>query len=170
MNHPERSPIGPGPGTVQALPTATPNEPLDLVVVEGLVASTVIGICEDELHARQPVRIDLTAGVPRLRACMTDRIEDTLDYAGMRAAILALLDTHRLQLLEALAEHIAQLVLKDFGAHWVRVGVAKPRKFDDVERVGVVIERRRAPVERSARHGDAVLSLMGAGLVPGPRR
>jgi dihydroneopterin aldolase len=39
---------------------------------------------------------------------------------------------HKLQLLEALAEEMARLTLEDFGAHWVRVVVEKPGKFEDV--------------------------------------
>jgi dihydroneopterin aldolase len=49
------------------------------------------------------------------------------------------------------------------------VVVAKPRKFDDVEAVGVAIERHAAPAERHIGRGAAVLSLLGAGLVPQKR-
>jgi dihydroneopterin aldolase len=71
-------------------------------------------------------------------------------------------------LLEAFAEGVATLLLSRFGAHWVRVGITKPRKFDDVEGVGVLIERRRAPRAQTEPRRDAeVLSLLGSGLVPG---
>ena len=59
---------------------APEGTPLDLVFIEGFVAHTVIGIHHDELHATQPVQIDLQAGMPRARACDTDRIADTIDY------------------------------------------------------------------------------------------
>ncbi|WP_240636162.1 dihydroneopterin aldolase [Caldimonas tepidiphila] len=143
--------------------------PMDLVFIDGFVGETVIGIFEDELHDTQPVRIDLQAGVPRVRACETDRIHDTIDYGVVRERLLRLLAGHRVQLLEALAESIAEMLLREFGAHWVRVAVAKPRKFRDVESVGVVIERR-ADEPRAAQRADrggAVLSLIGAGMVPG---
>jgi dihydroneopterin aldolase len=65
-------------------------------------------------------------------------------------------------LLEALAEKVAQLLIRDFGAHWVRVSIAKPAKFDDVRAVGVTIERRRA-AQGSV---DATWAALGAGLVP----
>ena len=45
-------------------------------------------------------------------------------------------------LLEALAEHIAELILQDFGALWVRVRVVKPGILANVREVGVEIERR----------------------------
>lgn len=120
-------------------------EALDIVFIQGFRCETVIGIYSSELHRPQPLRIDLAAGIPRTRACSTDSIGDTIDYGRVREALLALMQTHRVKLLEALAETIAQMLLKDFGAHWVRVAVAKPNKHDDVEAMGVAIERRRTP-------------------------
>jgi dihydroneopterin aldolase len=143
--------------------------PLDLIFIEGLSGQTVIGIDHGELHAPQPLVIDLVAGVPRALACDTDRIGDTINYASVHARLHRLLSEHRLQLLEAFAEAIANILLDEFAASWVRVRVAKPRKFDDVHSVGVQIERRArtgaAPAQRSA----AVLHLIGSGMVPGKR-
>jgi 7,8-dihydroneopterin aldolase/epimerase/oxygenase len=77
-------------------------------------------------------------------------------------ALHALLASHGVQLLEALAEKVAQLLIADFGAHWVRVSLAKPAKFDDVDSVGVLIERCRIE-PRATRITCAAL---GAGLIP----
>ncbi|MBN3751311.1 dihydroneopterin aldolase [Paraburkholderia sp. Tr-20389] len=115
---------------------------LDIVYIEGFAAQTVIGIDTDELHEPQPVQMDLAIGVPSLRACKTDQIGDTINYAAVRAELHTLLATHKVQLLEALAERIAQLLIDRFGAHWVRVKLCKPAKFDDVAAVGVIIERQ----------------------------
>lgn len=142
---------------------------LDVIFIEGLVGDTVIGIHHDELHDAQPIRIDLYAGVPRPRACDSDRIGDTIDYSVVRARLLRHLREHRVQLLEAFAESVAAIVLEEFGAHWVRVVVAKPRKFDDVEAVGVAIERHAVPAERQPGRSAAVLSLLAAGQAPESR-
>jgi dihydroneopterin aldolase len=79
--------------------------------------------------------------VPQSHACDTDRIGDTIDYSKVHAALESLLAAHKMQLLEALAESVAQMLLVDFGAHWVRVTLAKPNKFANVKAVGVTIER-----------------------------
>jgi 7,8-dihydroneopterin aldolase/epimerase/oxygenase len=146
---------------------------LDIVFIEGLVGHTVIGIHASELHEPQPVVVDLQAGVARAHACDTDRIGDTIDYAEVRARLQRLFAEHRLQLLEALAERIAEILLDEFRAQWVRVRVAKPRKFDDVQAVGVMIERRRAvplePVASPVAENQTVLHLLGTGMVPGGR-
>jgi dihydroneopterin aldolase len=118
-------------------------EAMDLIFIEGFEGETVIGINQDELSCPQPVRIDLVAGLPRSRACDTDRIADTIDYGAVHAELTKLLATHQVQLLEALAERITDLLIGTFGAHWARVVLVKPRKFPNVSSVGVAIERRR---------------------------
>jgi dihydroneopterin aldolase len=142
------------------------QEPLDLVFIEGFSGRTVIGIHECEIGTPQPVTIDLCAGRPRVRACQSDCIGDTIDYGQVRERLHRLLREHRVRLLEALAEQVARILLDEFHAHWVRVQVAKPRKFDDTAAVGVLIERRRElPSPAAAR--AATLHLIGRGLVPG---
>lgn len=142
---------------------------MDVIFIEGFVGQTVIGIHDSELHVPQPVRIDLQAGLTRSRACDTDRIGDTIDYGVVRARLLRLLVEHRLQLLEAFAETIADILITEFGAAWVRVKVTKPRKFDDVDAVGVQIEREAPAAPSAATRQAAVLHLLGSGLVPGKR-
>jgi dihydroneopterin aldolase len=142
---------------------AAAEAPLDLVFIEGLRGDTVIGIHDSELHVAQPLVIDLHAGVPRARACDTDRIGDTIDYGVVRERLQRLLREHRVQTLEAFAEIVAAILIDEFGARWVRVKVVKPRKFDDVHAVGVQIERE-APGK--GHRGAAVLHLIGSGMVP----
>jgi dihydroneopterin aldolase len=152
---------------VRALPTEPNAEPLDLVFIEGFEHPTIIGIHAGELATPQTVRIDLAAGIPRCAACHSDNIHDTIDYSEVRRALQQLLLTHRWQLLEALAEEIACLLLQEFGAHSVRVVLSKPRKFPDVESVGVAIERHRNVAPQPP---VPVLTLIGAGMVPSPRQ
>lgn len=158
--------VAPRPQLPPAPLAAADAEPLDLIFIEGFTGQTVIGIHDSELHRPQTIRIDVCAGLPRPRACDTDQIGDTIDYGVVRERLHRLLVEHRLTLLESFAETVAEILIHEFGAHWVRVVVAKPRKFDDVESVGVAIERRR-PVDpaRSA----TLVTLIGGGLVPGER-
>lgn len=165
----------------QPLPAAAQNNaptpaadraaaPMDVIFIEGFSAETVIGIHESELHATQPLRVDLYAGLPRSGACDSDRIGDTIDYAVVRERLHRLFRDHSVQLLEALAESIAGIMVCEFGAHWVRVVVAKPRKFGDLEAVGVAIERRLGDFDcpPSRQRGARVLSLIGEGMIGPP--
>ena len=148
--------------TVDHRGDAPVGETMDLIFIEGFEGETVIGINNDELNRPQPVRIDLVAGVPRARACDTDRIRDTIDYGAVHQALTDLLASHKVKLLEALAESITRLLIDTFGAHWVRVVLVKPRKFANVSAVGVAIERRRAadPEHASAGDDDASVSYL----------
>jgi 7,8-dihydroneopterin aldolase/epimerase/oxygenase len=153
------SPEVEAPG-VYALPAR-----MDIVFIENFVGQTVIGIDRGEQDVTQPVRMNLAIGVASLRACSTDRIEDTINYAAVRSALHALLAAHGVCLLEALAEAVARLVIVEFGAHWVRVSLAKPAKFDDVTAVGVQIERRRSDMLKPVAALTSYASL-GKGLFP----
>lgn len=141
--------------------------PMDLIFIEGFSGQTVIGIHDSELHHPQPLLIDVHAGVPRARACDTDRIGDTIDYGVVRERLLRLMAEHRLQLLEALAEAIADILIDEFGASWARVKVVKPHKFDDVQAVGVQIERHATTHHASKSAPSAtVLNFLASGMVP----
>lgn len=153
-----RAPMSPAPAL----------QPLDLIFVEGFVGDTVIGIHESELHRPQPLEIDVHAGLPHARACDTDRIADTIDYGVVTERLRRLLVEHRLTLLEAFAEEIADILIGEFGAHWVRVRVVKPRKFADVRAVGVQIERfAREPESTRPGHSAEVIRLLASGMLPG---
>ncbi len=161
-----------GTGFVTSPAGSGEQQPMDLIFIEGFAGQTVIGIDQGELHRPQPLLIDVHAGVSRARACDTDRIGDTIHYGDVHARLLRLLAEHKLQLLEAFAEAIAEILIGEFGARWVRVKVVKPRKFDDVQAVGVQIERfaPEAAEELPANaRGAAVLRLIGSGMVPGER-
>lgn len=143
---------------------------MDLVLIEGFRAETVIGIHQGE-DVPQPLVIDVHAGVPHARACDTDDIRDTIDYSVVRTRLLRLMVEHRLHMLEAFAEAIADILLDEFGASWVRVRVVKPNKFADVQSLGVQIERVAQPPQPATGAGRsaAVLQLLGSGMVPGGR-
>jgi dihydroneopterin aldolase len=115
---------------------------MDVIFIEGYTGQTVIGIHDTELHRPQTIVVDVHAGLPRAQACQTDRIADTIDYGAVRERLQALYRDHQLTLLESFAEAIAEMLIVEFRAAWVRVKVVKPKKFPDVDAVGVVIERR----------------------------
>ena len=158
------------PATRAPMSLAPAPQAMDLIFIEGFVGDTVIGIHESELHRPQPLEIDVHAGLPHARACDTDRIADTIDYGVVTERLRRLLVEHRLTLLEAFAEEIAEILITEFGAHWVRVKVVKPRKFADVSAVGVQIERF-APEPETARPGHSadVIQLLASGMLPGKR-
>ena len=114
---------------------------MDTIFLRDLKVTTLIGIYEREKLVPQMIQIDLDIALPNSRACQTDDIKDALDYADVAQHIQTVLSEGHFSLLESLAEHIAQIVLKDFNAPWVKVSVAKLHAIRDCKMVGVCIER-----------------------------
>ncbi|WP_035051842.1 dihydroneopterin aldolase [Andreprevotia chitinilytica] len=114
---------------------------MDIIFLHGVRAKTLIGWYEWERVALQVVELDLEIGLPSTRACLSDNLTDTIDYDHVVNTLRASMAEQHFQLLEALAEHIAHILLEDFKAPWVKVSVTKLGILHEVGRVGVTIER-----------------------------
>ena len=115
----------------------------DRIFLRGLAVDCVIGFIEWERRIRQTVVIDLELPVDCRAAAVRDRVEDTLDYKTVAKRVLAFVEESQFQLVETLAERIAQLILGEFAVEWVRVSVNKPGAIRGSRDVGVAIERTR---------------------------
>lgn len=118
---------------------------MDTIFIRELRAEAWIGIYEWEKLKPQTLDFNLEIGVDTHRAGSSDNISDTVDYGKVVERIRADLKDQHFKLLEALAEHIAKVVLHDFKAHWVRISVAKIAHMRGVKLVGVTIMREREP-------------------------
>ena len=118
---------------------------MDTIFIRELRAEAWIGIYEWEKLKPQTLDFNLEIGVDTHQAGSSDNIGDTVDYGKVVERIRADLKDQHFKLLEALAEHIAKVVLHDFKAHWVRISVAKIAHMRGVKLVGVTITREREP-------------------------
>lgn len=114
---------------------------MDLIFIRELKVTTLIGIYEREKLVPQTLQIDLDIALPNSRACISDDIVDALDYAKVAEHIQTILSEGHFSLLETLAEHIAQIILKDFNAPWVKISVAKLQAIRNCKMVGITLER-----------------------------
>ena len=114
---------------------------MDIIFLHDFKAKTLIGIYPWERKVPQPIQLDLEIALPTSRACQSDNIEDALDYALIIERINKILTEQHFSLLEALAEHIAQTILKEFRSPWVKVSIAKLGIIRGVKKLGVCIER-----------------------------
>ncbi|MFA5529066.1 MAG: dihydroneopterin aldolase [Thiohalomonadaceae bacterium] len=121
-----------------------PQNP-DIIYLTDLQVETVIGIYDWERRIRQTVSIDLEMAADIRRAAATDSIEDTLNYKAVAKRIIAFVEGSEFQLVETLAERIAQIVLTEFQVPWVRLRLNKRGAVRFAKDVGVVIERGTRP-------------------------
>ena len=113
----------------------------DTVFIKGLKAASIIGCYDWERDIRQTLVIDLELKADFTRAAQADALEDALDYAAISHRVIAACDAARFQLLEALAEHLASIVLGEFSVSGLRMTITKPGAVPEAEGVGVVIDR-----------------------------
>lgn len=123
---------------------------MDKIFIEQLKVETRLGVPEWERMVPQTIILDIELELPHSRSCQTDAIEDTIDYGQIVVRIRQTLVEHSFKLVEALAEHVCQLILSEFGVPAVTVRVAKPGILQNVKSVGVVVER----IKRNAIHAD----------------
>jgi len=114
---------------------------MDIIFLRELKLDTLIGVYEWEKRVPQTLQLDLEIALPNSRACQSDDIADALDYSKIIAHIQDVLRKRHFNLLEALAEHIAKILLEDFKAPWVKVSVAKLQAIRGSKMVGISIER-----------------------------
>ena len=114
---------------------------MDTVFIKGLKAASVIGCYDWERDIRQTLVFDLELEADFTRAAQTDALEDALDYAAISQRVIAVCDASRFQLLEALADHVATLLLAEFDISGLRMTIAKPGAVSEADGVGVVIAR-----------------------------
>ena len=102
---------------------------------------TVVGIYDWERRIRQNVVLDLEMGTDIARAAGSDRIEDTLDYKAVAKRVAQFVSAAEFQLVETLAEKVAELVMQEFKLRWIKVTLHKPGAVSGSRSVGVMIER-----------------------------
>ena len=114
---------------------------MDIIFLHGLKVECTVGIWDWERQISQTLIFDLDIGFDTKIAAKSDSIEDTLSYREIAKRISTFVTEARAQLVETLAEGVAQIVLQEFGASWIRVRVNKQNAVTDAADVGVVIER-----------------------------
>jgi dihydroneopterin aldolase len=114
---------------------------MDKIFLRRLEVKTVIGIWEWERRITQIVRLDIEIGTDIRRAAASDSVADAVNYRDVAKRLTEFISESRFQLVEALAEACADLVLREFGVPWIKLSVSKPAAVNGSQEVGVVIER-----------------------------
>jgi dihydroneopterin aldolase len=121
---------------------------VDKIYIHALKTEAIIGIFDWERQVKQTVLIDVEISADIRKAALSDSIDDTLNYKGVAKRVLAFVEDSGFHLVETLAEHIAMLILEDFGVAWVRLSLSKPGAIRSSRDVGVFLERDREDLEK----------------------
>jgi dihydroneopterin aldolase len=114
---------------------------MDTITISGLKLETVIGVYTWERALPRKLLVDLELGTDIRPAAASDDVADTVDYQAVAERLQAFAADARYQLLEALAEALAELLQREFGIPWLRLRLDKPGAVRGTKGVGLVIER-----------------------------
>ena len=114
---------------------------MDIIYLNDLEIETIIGIFDWERRVKQKVRLNLEMGADIRPAARSDKIEDTLNYKSVAKRLIEFVEQSEYQLVETLAEQVADIIISEFDIPWVRVTLNKPGAVRYAGDVGVIIER-----------------------------
>ncbi len=118
---------------------------MDIVYIRGLRAEAVIGVYDWERNIRQPLVLHLELASDNRAAAATDGIAEAVDYDAIAKRVIAFVEASSFQLIETLAERVAEIVRGEFAIPWLRLTLSKPGAVAAAEDVGVIIERGQRP-------------------------
>ena len=87
------------------------DTPLDRITIHDLTTRTFVGFNPWEREKMQEVRISVSLYADLSEACRSDRVEDSVDYKAVKTRILALVENNRFDLIEKMAQDIAEVCL-----------------------------------------------------------
>ena len=120
-----------------------PENPGYRIFVRDLVLAVSIGIHAHEKRQRARVRINAELLVG-MRLPKNDDFTEVMNYETIVSGIKALAEGRHINLVESLADRVAQHCLKDRRVRAVRVAVEKLDIYPEADSVGVLVERRQA--------------------------
>jgi dihydroneopterin aldolase len=104
----------------------TPSEPEVTIEISGLSLFTHVGVTAAEREVGQRLLLDLRLDLDECDATVTDRIEDTVDYAEVCDTTNLVAQQRTYKTLERLCTAIADRLLERYDAYSVWVKAAKP--------------------------------------------
>lgn len=120
-------------------PATTPMR----LFVRDLVLPCRIGVHQHERVADQRIRLNVELGVDLPRP-VGDDLDNTLCYGEIMTGIRHVVGGGHVNLIETLAERIAEMCLADPRVQAAKVRIEKLEVFPEATSVGVEIERRRS--------------------------
>jgi dihydroneopterin aldolase len=111
------------------------------ILVRDLELPCLIGVHLHERDGRQRVRINLELDIAGDPSALGDRLGNAVNYETMVGRVRRIVGSGHVNLVETLAEQIAQMCLEDRRVQRALVRVEKLDVFADAASVGVEVER-----------------------------
>lgn len=116
---------------------------MDIITLLDIKFTTLIGIHDWEKTTPQHLHLDLQYNVDVKKIAEKDNIEATIDYEKVLNAILKYTKDNQFQLIETLAEKLANMLFEQFAINWLTLTLHKPKALLNAKDVFITIERKR---------------------------
>lgn len=116
---------------------------MDIIELKGIQLNTLIGVYPSEKVTPQPLIIDLTYAIFAAEAAQQDDLKKTIDYDLIIQHLKDFVCHTQFDLLETLAEKLAQSLLTTFPTKWVKLSINKPQANPNVQAIILTIERHK---------------------------
>ena len=118
----------------------------DRLAITGIECFGHHGVFDAEKRDGQPFVIDLALGLDSSLAAASDDLHDTVDYGSLVTRVKAAVESDPVDLIETLAQRIADICLLDGRVEWAEVTVHKPEAPIDAtfSDVALTITRKRS--------------------------
>ncbi len=114
---------------------------MDKIIITDLLVRGVIGVNDWEREQLQDILVNIEIEADLLKAGNSDKLEHSISYSTVAKNVIVHVQSTKRFTVEALAEDIATICLKEPGALKARVRVEKPGAVRFAQSVGVEIER-----------------------------
>lgn len=114
------------------------------VVLKGITVFGYYGVSPMEREIGQKLEIDVEYHNDFTKACVTDSLEDTVNYERVYAVVMETVEKNRFNLMETLADAVCSEILRNFSVTRVKTTIRKltlpfPNNLDHV---AVIVERQ----------------------------
>lgn len=114
---------------------------MDRILIKDLMVRCLIGVNPEERRDKQDVVINIALSADTRKAGKTDRFQDAVDYRSIKKEVYAMAEESQYNLVEALAERIAEICLSHDGVEQAVVTVEKPAALRFARSVAVEVTR-----------------------------
>ena len=116
---------------------------MDIIYLKNLKVKTRIGIFDWEKQVDQIINVNIELGVDTKKASETDDIKYALNYKNISKKVINYIENNRFNLIEKLAEKLAEMILSEENVLLVKLTISKPGAIRGAEDVGITITREK---------------------------
>lgn len=110
----------------------------DIIHIQGIETTSIIGIYPHEKTNKQPVIIDIKIYTDFTFAAKTEDINNTCDYANITKFVIEYLNCNKFNLIETMAENLADILINEFHIKKINLKISKPMALQDIAKGALV--------------------------------